>query len=296
MRKIISLLIATSTLISSFWAVNFQNKENVPAEDDKQIVLSEESTTESIHVFKPAGLESEKFTDGFSFDLHKKMIEIKSDLFFQNFKTELAAKEAQKIAEQQAKIAEEEKKAEAAVTQKSKPAASTVSNSTNTKPASGTPEKVSPKPAPAPTPTPTPTPPKKEEEKEEKPAPKPTPAPSGNVLSIAAQYTYVNTYTWGGTTAAGGFDCSGFTQFVFKEAGKSIPRDSRAQYSRSTKVSNPQPGDLVFFSGNRNGVITHVGIYTGGGQFIGSQSSTGVAYASAVTGYWGSRLVGYGRY
>lgn len=147
-----------------------------------------------------------------------------------------------------------------------------------------------------PAPTPTPTPPKKEEEKEEKPAPKPTPAPSGNVLSIAAQYTYVNTYTWGGTTAAGGFDCSGFTQFVFKEAGKSIPRDSRAQYSRSTKVSNPQPGDLVFFSGNRNGVITHVGIYTGGGQFIGSQSSTGVAYASAVTGYWGSRLVGYGRY
>ena len=156
MRKIISLLIATSTLISSFWAVNFQNKENVPAEDDKQIVLSEESTTESIHVFKPAGLESEKFTDGFSFDLHKKMIEIKSDLFFQNFKTELAAKEAQKIAEQQAKIAEEEKKAEAAVTQKSKPAASTVSNSTNTKPASGTPEKVSPKPAPAPAPAPEP--------------------------------------------------------------------------------------------------------------------------------------------
>ena len=149
---------------------------------------------------------------------------------------------------------------------------------------------------PEPAPTPTPTPPKKEEKKEEKPAPKPTPAPSGNVLSIAAQYTYVNTYTWGGTTPSGGFDCSGFTQYVFAKAGKSIPRDSRAQYARSTKVSNPQPGDLVFFSGNRNGVITHVGIYTGGGQFIGSQSSTGVAYASAVTGYWGSRLVGYGRY
>lgn len=150
------------------------------------------------------------------------------------------------------------------------------------------------------TPAPTPTPPKKEEKKEEKPAPKPaptpTPAPSGNVLSIAAQYTYVNTYTWGGTTPSGGFDCSGFTQYVFNKAGKSIPRDSRSQYARATKISNPQPGDLVFFSGNRNGVITHVGIYTGGGQFIGSQSSTGVAYASAVTGYWGSRLVGYGRY
>lgn len=148
---------------------------------------------------------------------------------------------------------------------------------------------------PAPTPTPQPTPPKKEEEKEEKPAPKPAPAPSGNVLSIAAQYTYVNTYTWGGTTPEGGFDCSGFTQYVFNKAGKSIPRTSSAQYARSTKISNPQPGDLVFFSGNGAG-ITHVGIYTGGGQFIGSQNSTGVAYASAVTGYWGSRLVGYGRY
>src|SRR5699024_4732284 len=82
---------------------------------------------------------------------------------------------------------------------------------------------------PEPAPTPTPTPPKKEEKKEEKPAPKPTPAPSGNVLSIAAQYTYVNTYTWGGTTPSGGFDCSGFTQYVFAKAGKSIPRDSRAQ-------------------------------------------------------------------
>ena len=115
------------------------------------------------------------------------------------------------------------------------------------------------------------------------------------MLSIAAQYTYVNTYTWGGTTPSGGFDCSGFTQFVFNKAGKSIPRTSGSQYASSTKVSNPQPGDLVFFSGNGAG-ITHVGIYTGGGQFIGSQSSSGVAYASAVTGYWGSRLVGYGRY
>lgn len=138
---------------------------------------------------------------------------------------------------------------------------------------------------------------KKQEKAEPKPQPKPkpAPAPSGNVLSIASQYLYVNKYTWGGTTPSGGFDCSGFTQFVFAKAGKSIPRTSGAQYSSATKVSNPQPGDLVFFSGNGSS-ITHVGIYTGNGQFIGSQNSTGVAYASATTGYWGARLVGYGRY
>lgn len=144
--------------------------------------------------------------------------------------------------------------------------------------------------------TPAPTPPKQEEKPEPKPEVKPTPAPSGNVLSIASQYTHLNTYVWGGTSPVTGFDCSGFTQYVFRQAGKSIPRTSGSQYAQSTKVTNPQPGDLVFFSGNRNGVITHVGIYTGGGQFIGSQSSTGVAYASATSGYWGARLVGYGRY
>lgn len=186
MRKIISLLVATSTLISSYWAVNFQNKETVPVEENKQIVLSEETVTDTIHIFKPTGLEFEKYTDGFSFDLHKKMIELKSDLFFQNFKSELAAKEAQKLAEQQAKIAEEKKKAEAidtqqkASTQSSKPVASTVKNSSSTKPATGTAEQVSPKPAPAPSPAPAPA-----------PAPAPVPAPEP-VNTNSSSYDYLS--------------------------------------------------------------------------------------------------------
>ena len=144
-----------------------------------------------------------------------------------------------------------------------------------------------------------PTPPiKKEEIKVEKPKPSPksTPAQSGNVLEIAGQYTHLKNYIWGGQDPERGFDCSGFTQYVFAQAGKRIPRTSAAQYQSASKITNPQPGDLVFFSGNRNGIITHVGIYVGGNKFIGSQTSTGVAYAELDGVYWGPRFVGYGRY
>lgn len=148
------------------------------------------------------------------------------------------------------------------------------------------PEPETETPAPAPSPEPKPDPKPKPE-----PKPEPAPAPSGNVVSIAANYLGVP-YQWAGNTP-GGFDCSGFTRFVFEKAGKAIPRNSAAQYANSTKVSNPQPGDLVFFG---SGSVTHVGIYTGGGQFIGAQSSTGVAYASVHGPYWGQRFIGYGRY
>lgn len=117
---------------------------------------------------------------------------------------------------------------------------------------------------PAPTPTPAPT-----------PAP---PANSGGVLGAA--YGVSGTpYLYGGTTIAG-FDCSGFTQYAFSAVGISLPRTASAQYSATRRISQAeaQPGDLVFF--NQTGSIDHVAIYLGGGQFIGSQSSTGVAVAS----------------
>jgi len=154
-----------------------------------------------------------------------------------------------------------------------------------------------PQPDPEPTPDPEPAPePEPQPDPEPTPDPEPAPAPSGNVLGIASQYLGVP-YLWTGTTP-GGFDCSGFTQYVFAQAGKSIPRTTGSQYASAQKVSNPQPGDLVFFSTGRNGNINHVGIVTGNGQFIGSQSSTGVAYASYTSGYWGAsgRVVGFGRY
>lgn len=126
--------------------------------------------------------------------------------------------------------------------------------------------------------------------------PAPAPAPSvssGSVLGIAHSLTGVP-YYYGGTTTSG-FDCSGFTSYVFARAGRSLPRTAAGQYSGTTRVSRSQaqPGDLVFF--NVEGGINHVGIYLGGGSFIGSQSHTGVAVSQFNSGYWASKVVGFGR-
>jgi cell wall-associated NlpC family hydrolase len=65
-------------------------------------------------------------------------------------------------------------------------------------------------------------------------------------------------------------------------------------WSATTRVSNPQPGDLVFFNTSGSGV-SHAGIYLGNNQFIHSGSSTGVAVASMNSSYWGPRYLGAGR-
>ncbi|WP_054636535.1 NlpC/P60 family protein [Thalassobacillus sp. C254] len=99
-------------------------------------------------------------------------------------------------------------------------------------------------------------------------------------------------YVWGGTSPSG-FDCSGFVQYVFNQNGKSIPRTVSEMYNASTKVSNPQVGDLVFFE-TRTGP-SHAGIYIGNNQFVHSGSSTGVTVASLSNSYWSQTYIGAGR-
>ncbi len=97
-------------------------------------------------------------------------------------------------------------------------------------------------------------------------APKTTPVEStpatGGIVSIAQRYIGVP-YVFGGSSPAG-FDCSGLTQYVYAQAGISIPRTASAQVAAMRHVSNPQPGDLVYFGSPAH----HIGIYVGGGKMI----------------------------
>lgn len=74
-------------------------------------------------------------------------------------------------------------------------------------------------------------------------------------------------YRYGGSTPAG-FDCSGFTSYIYKKAGKSIPRTASAQRRATTRISRSSavPGDLVFF--HRGGRVYHVGVYAGSGKVL----------------------------
>ena len=91
-------------------------------------------------------------------------------------------------------------------------------------------------------------------------------------------------YVYGGESPSG-FDCSGFTSYVFGKAGISIPRTASAQQRAATPVSDPKPGDLVFFGSP----AWHVGIYTGNGMMIDSpkpgKSTSERAIFSGVSGY-----------
>ncbi len=96
-------------------------------------------------------------------------------------------------------------------------------------------------------------------------APQVTSASAAAVVDIA--YRYIGTpYVYGGGTPSG-FDCSGFTSYVFAQVGISLPRSSSAQRSAGTIVSaaEAQPGDLIWWPG-------HVGIYLGGDQHIAARN------------------------
>ena len=110
-------------------------------------------------------------------------------------------------------------------------------------------------------------------------------ASTGGVLSIAASLAGIY-YIYGGTTTAG-FDCSGYTQYVFAKLGINLPRTAEEQRQAVTAVSNPQPGDLVFF----DSPASHVGIYAGNGMMWDSPHSGAAVQLQSI---WSSTVT-YGR-
>jgi len=98
-------------------------------------------------------------------------------------------------------------------------------------------------------------------------------------------------YRWGGSSPSTGFDCSGFTSYVYRQFGVNLPRSAAAQFNTAYGASvgsmeNLAPGDLMFFrnTGGQRG-ISHVAIYIGGGRMVHAMTPR---YGVQVSGIWGS--------
>jgi cell wall-associated NlpC family hydrolase len=103
----------------------------------------------------------------------------------------------------------------------------------------------------------------------------------GGVVGIAMQFLGVP-YRWGGADPSG-FDCSGFSMYVYAQVGVSLPHHAASQYGMGTAVSKDQlqPGDLVFFNG-----LGHMGIYIGGGQFVHAPHTGDFVKVSSLSDSW----------
>ena len=103
-------------------------------------------------------------------------------------------------------------------------------------------------------------------------------------------------YRYGGNTPAGGFDCSGLVDFVFRDAaGLALPRSTRELIDlKAPKIDRDdlQPGDLVFFN-PRGGRVSHIGIYVGEGRFVHAPSQGGTVRLDRLDDrYWAKSFVG----
>lgn len=129
-----------------------------------------------------------------------------------------------------------------------------------------------------------------------------TSSASSNSDIVATAKQYLGTgYVYGGASPSG-FDCSGYTMYVYSQHGYSLPHSATSQWqsgigTRVYSISALQVGDLVFFndpSRNAGKACSHAGIYIGDGQFIHSSSSRsgGVIVSSLTSGYYNTYFVG----
>ncbi len=123
-------------------------------------------------------------------------------------------------------------------------------------------------------------------------------APSSSSRSSAVVRVAFNQvgsrYVWG-ASRPGAFDCSGFTSYVMRQMGVTLPRTSRAQFNVGRAVSRNAllPGDLLFFQGPGGGGVGHVGIYIGNNRMVhASTPSTGVIVSSLSERYYVSHYIG----
>jgi cell wall-associated NlpC family hydrolase len=109
----------------------------------------------------------------------------------------------------------------------------------------------------------------------------------GQAVAVAMQYLGTP-YVWGGASPSG-FDCSGFTMYVWGQLGVSLPHNAAAQYGMGTPVPRDalEPGDLVFFDG-----LGHVGLYVGNGAFIHAPHTGDVVRISSLSGWYSDTYVG----
>ena len=116
-------------------------------------------------------------------------------------------------------------------------------------------------------------------------------ASSSTLVNAMEKYGATNKYVYG-AEGPSAFDCSGLVEYTLKKLGISFPRTSGEQYRASKYVSNPKPGDLVFFG---PGGSDHVGVYTGNGEFYSAENERDGMGISKVHGGGYGTFAGYGR-
>ena len=116
-----------------------------------------------------------------------------------------------------------------------------------------------------------------------------------DAMQPAIQECLGTPYVFGGMVPGVGLDCSAYVSYVYRTVGLMDTRlTAQGIYDISTPTDDPQPGDLVFFTGtyDAGAYITHIGIYAGNNQMYHSGNPNQLA--SLDTAYWQSHIVGYG--